>query len=363
MNEFLMMFKKLIVKLVCLFIPSSRARKDFRHKFLLEEHVTPTTKSKYYGKIYMPYYPNCEFTKDLPNIYNKDGRPMELFFIRDKIGAHCPYIDSSKYFLWDRFNIGLDTHFYTHGTILETMGNPKHRYGYFIESESIIPREYAIFEKHKGIEKDFDAIFTYSEKLLDTLDNAKFFPSCASMWYGKEIFNGKKDSTTLDSKIYLSKTKNISMICSAQYTTEMHRFRHAVANSALATGKVDLFGGFRIGGCFDYKSKTLKDYRFQIVVENDIKPYYFTEKIIDCFASMTIPVYIGATKIDDFFDPNGIIKFSKKDDIEKIIAQCTPQEYEFRLKAVIENYNRCLKFANINDLLYEEYFQKEVANV
>ena len=350
MDKFLYKIKKNVAKFISLFIKSSNARKEFRHKFML-----PISMSDYYGKIYMPYYPNEKFSCELPQIYNSEGRKMELFFLRDRIGSHCSYSDSSKYFLWDRFNIGLDVHFYTHGTILETMGKPKQKYGIFVESESIIPNEYALFKTHKGIEKDFDAIFTYSEDLLSSLDNAVFFPACSSMWYGKEYYNGVKDSTKLNSEVYKSKNKNISMVCSAKKMTEMHKIRHKIANEALKAG-VDVFGGFNNGIMFDYKSRTLKDYRFQIVVENDIKPYYFTEKIIDCFAAMTIPIYIGATKIDEFFNSDGIIKISKDENIEKIVQRCTEQEYNNRINAVIDNYNRCLKYQNLDNLLYESYF-------
>jgi len=305
----------------------------------------------------MPYYPDVPFSNDELNIYNKDNQKMDVFFIRDRVGSHCPYLDSSKYFLWDRFNIGLDTHFYTHGTILETMGKPTYRYGYFVESESIIPDEYAIFEKHKGIEKDFDAIFTYSEKLLNSLDNAKLFPACASIWYTKEFFSGVKDPTTLNENIYQYKTKNVSMICSSKCYTPMHKIRHKIANDALNTGKVDMFGGFKDGKMFPYKSETLKDYRYQIVVENDIKPYYFTEKIMDCFISMTVPIYIGAVKINDFFNENGIIQINPNSDINSVLKQCSTEDYISRIDAVKENYYKSLKYLNINDLLYETFFR------
>lgn len=349
-----------IIKFLSCFIPIKSLRRKFRDKFIKNNNSNNiSVNSQYYGKIYVPYYPDVKFSDDKPDIYNKDGKKMDIFFIRDKIGSHCPYSDSSKYFLWDRFNIGLDTHFYTHGTILETMGEPAYKYGYFVESESIVPEEYAIFEKHKGIEKDFDAIFTYSEKLLNTLDNAKFFCGVASMWYTKEYYNGIKDPTTLDENVYLTKNKNVSMICSSKTFTPMHKIRHKIAQDAMNTGKVDIFGGFKDGIYFDYKSRTLKDYRFQIVVENDISPYYFSEKIIDCFASMTIPIYLGGTKIADFFNPDGIITINKDTDINNVLKICTEAEYNSRLAAVKDNYYRSLKHYNVYDLLYEQYFMKK----
>ena len=75
--------------------------------------------------------------------------------------------------------------------------------------------------------------------------------------------------------------------------------------------------------------------------------------------SMTIPVYLGASKIGQFFNEDGIIKIDKDCDIEKVLVQCTKEEYEKRQKAVIENYYKALKYFNLNDYLYETLFKGE----
>ncbi len=316
----------------------------------------PSVMNPFYGKIYMPYYPYDRFAEGNKHLlYNSEGRKLDVWFIRDRIGAAIPYSDS-KYIAWDRYNISLPVHFYAHGSVMETMGKPDHRYAWFIESESIIPEEYALFETHRGLADDFDAVFTYSEKLLNSLSNAKFFPSCASMWYGKEVFEGIPDKTVLDEKAYAGKTKNISMVCSAKKYTPMHIIRHRFAADAQASGMVDVFGGFAGGQWMPYKSLSLAEYRFQIVVENDIKPYYFTEKIIDCFAAMTIPVYLGASRIGDFFNPDGIITIEKDTSMELILKRCTPEFYEEHLAAVKENFVKSLRYRSVDDLLYETFF-------
>ncbi|MBQ3686367.1 MAG: hypothetical protein II932_00895 [Treponema sp.] len=350
------------------FIPKS-IRERIRSKILAwadsqrskPEAVFPSVTNPAYGKIYMPYYPYDRFAEgNSPRLYNSEGRKLDVWFIRDRIGAALPYSDS-KYIAWDRYNVSLPVHFYCHGAVLETMGKPDHRYAWFIESESIIPEEYALFETHNGLAGDFDAVFTYSEKLLDSLPNAKFFPSCASMWYGKEVFHGVPDKTVLDKDAYARKTKNISMVCSAKKYTPMHEIRHRFAAGAQASGAVDVFGGFAGGQWMPYKSQSLADYRFQIVVENDIKPYYFTEKIIDCFAAMTIPVYLGASRIVDFFNPDGIITIEKDTPIESILKHCTAEFYEERLVAVKENFEKSLRYRSVDDLLYETFFMEKEA--
>lgn len=245
-------------------------------------------------------------------------------------------------------------HFYKHKAILETMNNNGGggaKYAYFSESESIIPKDYEIFQTHKGIHKDFQAVFTFSEKLLHTLENAKFIPA-TGFWYGQE----RGCDIQLDEKVYQIKDKNISMVCSHKILCQMHRIRHSIAQKALDSKKVDIFGKFNGGKYLPHKADSLQKYRFQIVIENDITAYYFTEKILDCFVAQCIPIYLGASKIDQFFNSDGIITFTPDTPLEEIFKMCNEKEYLNRLEAVLDNYHRALPYKNVNDMLYEEYF-------
>ena len=47
-----------------------------------------------------------------PKIYNAEGNLLETYFIRNRHSQHAPYGHEGKYFFWDRYNYGLDTHFY-----------------------------------------------------------------------------------------------------------------------------------------------------------------------------------------------------------------------------------------------------------
>lgn len=313
--------------------------------------VTTTTGEK----IFPPYYNLfCDIQDHLPEIYNKHGKSMDVFFIRDFHIAHAPYYSSSDYFLWDRFNIGLKTHFYTHEAILETMGKPTYRYAALIESPAIVPKDYEIFRKNKGLEHDFDSIFTYDEKILDTVDGAKFLPWCAGLWYGNSLGGG-----ALDEAAYQRKTDNVSIVSSNKCSCDLHILRIEIAHKLQHKGLAKAFGTFN-------SSKTIKiadsldKFRYSVVIENRIAPYFFTEKITNCFAAMTVPIYLGATKIHKFFNPDGIIQIGLQDvdNIEKVLAQCSAIDYEQRLAAIKENYKKSLQYANINNYLYENYFLK-----
>jgi hypothetical protein len=105
----------------------------------------------------------------------------------------------------------------------------------------------------------------------------------------------------------------------------------------------------------------LKDYRYSIAVENDIRPYWFTEKILNCFATRTVPIYVGHEKMLERFNSDGII-FVKSEDygkIENIIKQCSAADYEARRAAIEDNFERVQKYINPFDRLWEMYLKKD----
>lgn len=333
-------------------------RKNFRTKFLVHKKFctdSPCLKNKVHGRIYYPYYSHS--AKQEPDeylIYNKDGQKMRTFFLRDDNMSNCPTWYQSKYFIFDRFNYGLKVHFYTHLAMLEQMGNPDKKFGMYIEPESLVPEDYRIFDNNKGLEKDFDLIFTHTERFLDKFDNARFYSVCAKVWHVLEDEKGNLPENWLDLK-----TKNASIVSSDKTMCELHKFRLELARKCKRDNLADTFGTFD-GGSFTSIDKSLTNYRYSFAIENQIEGYWFTEKILNCFANMTIPIYLGATKIDKFFNPDGIIKISEKDldNVENILKNCTEEEYLNRIEAVKDNYYRSLKFRNSNDWLYENYLTK-----
>ena len=274
--------------------PTKNMRRKIRELFNLDRKQS--TRSLFInhrkaGKIYLPIYPGAfEPKRQKPEIYNKDGEKMNTYFIRTK-----NQVGFSKYFIWDYYNYNLPEQFYTQECMLETMGNPQKRYGLFIESESIIPATYKIFDKNKGLEKDFDMIFTHTERFLEKFDNARLVPYCADIWYSIKDPNGNNNEPVKD--WYENKNKNISIVSSAKVMCELHKLRINWAKQCKQNGWADTFGDFD-GGKIVPIGESLKNYRYSIAIENQIEPYWFTEKIVNCFATMTIPVYIGATKRD-----------------------------------------------------------------
>lgn len=285
----------------------------------------------------------------MPKIYNEEGRLLETYFIRNRHSQHAPYGHEGKYFFWDRYNYGLDTHFYGSEAMLHTLGTPRIKYGMLTESKVIVPQEYELFHKHKGLEKDFKYIFTYDDKTLNELENARFYPIAAGIW-----------NTEMKENLYRQKENDISILSSDKVMCPLHQFRLELARRCKRENLAHTFGKFDGGSYVRSVDECLDTFRFSIVIENDISDYYFSERLTSCFAAQTIPVYLGARKIADFFNTDGIL-FLQDTDLDhavKVLAQCTEEAYEERLSAVMDNYERVQEYINMQDYLYEHYLQE-----
>lgn len=180
--------------------------------------------------------------------------------------------------------------------------------------------------------ESFEEIWTHNDELLSLHPKFKWTPA-----YGSYI----KDFGLHP------KTKRASMITSSKRWTRQHEIRHdfAVNNR----DKIDVYGR----GIQEIANKEigLNDYRFSFAVENDTYDTYFTEKILDCFATGTIPVYMGTKKVANYFNPEGIIFFEGEFDIESL----TEELYNSKLDAVKDNLERVRKYSILDDWIYENY--------
>ena len=81
---------------------------------------------------------------------------------------------------------------------------------------------------------------------------------------------------------------------------------------------------------------------FSIVTENCDKDGYFTEKLIDCFLTGTIPIYFGCKKVNDLFHGMGMIRFNSIEYLESILkpnsTMVTTEAYEDSLTHIAENF-------------------------
>lgn len=286
----------------------------------------------------------------MPKIYNAEGQPLETYFIKNRHSRHAPFGHEGRYFFWDRYNYGLPTHFYGPESLTKPLGNPRVKYGMLTESRTIVPQDYEVFHKHKGLEKDFRYIFTYDDRILNEIENARFYPVAAGIWNRE-----RKDG------LYLKKDRDLSILSSDKVMCDLHRFRLELAKTCKKERLADTFGRFDGGDYVQSVDETLDRYRFSLIIENDRTDYYFSERLTSCLAAQTIPVYLGARKIGEFFNTDGMILLEKPDlaEAKRKIAECTRENYEARQQAVLDNYERVREYENMQDYLYEHYLKKK----
>jgi len=91
--------------------------------------------------------------------------------------------------------------------------------------------------------------------------------------------------------------------------------------------------------------------QFHIVIENTKNKYFFTEKLIDCFITKTIPLYWGCTNIGDYFNENGILLVNNVEDIINTCNNLNENIYNEKIYYINENYERSKKFLDQHEML------------
>lgn len=204
------------------------------------------------------------------------------------------------------------------------------KYGWLLESKAITPdivRQ--VKEDYKNYFEVFRYIFTNNKELLDLDDRFKWCPT-GGYWIK-------------DAMIY-PKSKMISFITSSKSSVPGHRLRLEWADRL--RDQVDLYGrGFNE---IDSKEQGLCDYMFSVAIENAFYESYFTEKILDCFATGTIPVYLGTPDIGNYFNTEGIMKLEDEFYISEDL-------YYDKMDAIKDNLERVKKFEVLEDFITSTY--------
>ena len=92
---------------------------------------------------------------------------------------------------------------------------------------------------------------------------------------------------------------------------------------------------------------------FSVAIENNDQ--YFSEKLLDCFLTGTIPIYYGTPSVGKWFNTEGMIILEDSFDIESL----TEDVYYDKMDAVKDNFERALKMEILEDFIYENYFNGE----
>lgn len=181
--------------------------------------------------------------------------------------------------------------------------------------------------------QQFDLILAYDPRLLLLPNSREFLPVDA--WVDE---------------MALSKRDQISYVMSSKIWTREHRMRFMILREVEAKSKLGQFDFImhRSPPRIENKNMFYVNAKFNIACENQAMDNMFTEKLLDCFRTFTVPIYYGCTNVSKYFNPNGIIQFDSFERFREIIYSLSPETYFEMLPAMAENRELAAKYWNQN---------------
>lgn len=210
---------------------------------------------------------------------------------------------------------------------------------------------------NKELQKCFSKIYTWNDALVDGKTYFKFYyPAKKAMIKDRPSFEQKRFCTMI-----VGGTSDKSRLYPNQlYSERIKTIRFFEANEPgfVFYGRnwnPTEYPSYR--GNVEDKIAVNKNYKFTICYENcrDL-PGYVTEKIFDCFAAGSIPVYWGACNITDYIPKDCFIDRRDFETLEKLYAflkDMSKEEYESYLERIDSYLN-----SPESDLFSEENYRR-----
>lgn len=184
--------------------------------------------------------------------------------------------------------------------------------------------------------KMFDYILTHNQDVLNNYENSRLL-NFNSIWATNKDYGQKEFtiSNIVGNKMWTPQQIMRQELWFMQEQIPNRRFyassfgmpKNTFGNPLMGKNKDDLF-----------KSQ------FHIAIENCSVNHYFSEKILDCFISKTIPIYCGCLNIGEYFNEKGILKFTNTKECIDICKSLTKETYNQMLPYVEENYIKSLEY-------------------
>lgn len=194
----------------------------------------------------------------------------------------------------------------------------------------------------------YDYLLTPFQDMLD-LPHARLFTGCGSF---------------LDPEI-IPKTFGVSTIMSGRNCLPGHKLRFELYQRRHEIKiPLDFYLGshnrlpdaFYTSDCMvldgDKKDKRRAMNRlFHIAIDSFNRDNHYSEKLIDCLVTKTVPIYWGAKNIEKFFDISGILVVNSVDDIIRVCNALSENTYEAMLPGIENNFRLAMEEYNFGHML------------
>jgi hypothetical protein len=190
---------------------------------------------------------------------------------------------------------------------------------------------------------NFELVLSHHTNFVNTHPKIKYYPN-NMRWITPDQYLGN-----------LSKDRWISIIASNKNHTCGHNLRHKVIEKFKDC--IDVYGsGYNP---IETKLPALGRYKFSIVIENCKEAGYYSEKLLDCFLTKTIPIYFGDPHISDRFKTDGMIMFDKLEDLDSIIKDIKNNSLYNKVGKILEeNFNIAKDLPTVEDYIYNQYLKE-----
>jgi hypothetical protein len=178
----------------------------------------------------------------------------------------------------------------------------------------------------------FDLILTYDDRLLHLPNSQEFLG--VTNWVLPQP--------------NIVKRPLLTMLISSKRITPSHLFRFKafdiVQNATLRAGMNRWC--YRSPPRLEPKDEIFKGAMFHVALENQKMSNMFTEKLLDCFVTKTVPIYYGCNNVGKYFDANGIIQINDDNDLRRVLDTLSPELYHQMLPSIERNFELAKTYTN-----------------
>lgn len=198
----------------------------------------------------------------------------------------------------------------------------------------------------------YDMILTHDEEIIKACPNARL---CVygTTWIPKEVYEN------ID---VASKHRKISNITGWKEMTPAHVYRKQLYMNQLRiplpitwfrSSKGALLPPIQTNPVvYDDKNVLFSEFQFSLVIENCRQANYFTEKLMDCLLTKTIPIYYGCSNIGRYFDTQGWIILETTNPDELVQKAAVLPDYTQHLETIESNHETAKKYVDYPSTIY-----------
>ena len=206
-----------------------------------------------------------------------------------------------------------------------------------------------LYEAVYALQHEFAAILTHDAQLLK-LPSAYLLPVGGLRVRSSGVVAKTKQLVMIAS--WKADPERLSELAWAPNSLDGHVARWHAAHVCLRHG-VEVYGSMghgvtEIGPALADKTRVLAPAQFSIEAECHKADNWFTEKLLDCLALRTVPIYYGPDNIGDFFDTRGMLLWSHWNKIGDIIDQIRDGQikYEDFMPYILTNQELAMQYSN-----------------